>query len=250
VDPTTSRSSRSQVRHLADLLRLTACSDLPELVELVDSQMQMRPLTLDVQANDVRIEAHTEAGGYVLELPILLGRFWRTVDLLDADLEHRAAAEQLPRWSAQGRNEDVTVLLAEFFDVILQEFVANVGGRWCAQDPDELVGLNEAEYRWFGSGVPMQVLLGVGTDEAVVAEPIMTAAGLRGPARLERGRAESVLLRRRDTLRRLSEHVRDMEAFVQSQFTYCPGCRTTVARGGSGDVCVDCHWVYFGTIFD
>lgn len=54
----------------------------------------MRPLTLDVRVDDGRIKAHTEAGGYVLALPVAR-RFWRTVDLLDVDLEHRAGAEQL-----------------------------------------------------------------------------------------------------------------------------------------------------------
>lgn len=251
MDHSTSRASRRQVRHLDDLLRLTECADLTGLVELVDSQMQMQPLTLDVQADDQRIEAHTEAGGYTLDLPIPLGRFWRTVDLMDADLEHRAAAEQLPGWeSPRDEDEDLTAILADFFDTSLPEFVDHVGGSWHAQSPDDLVGLNEAEYRWYGSGHPMQVLLGIGTDEAVVAEPIITWAGLRGPATVERGRAAAVHLRRRDTLRRLSEEVRDTESWVRSQLTFCPGCRTTLGRGPGSDYCINCLARYFGTIVD
>ncbi len=251
MDQATSRASRKQVRHLDDLLRLTECANLAELVELVDSQLQMRPLTLDVQVDDRRIEAHTEAGGYTLNLPVPLGRFWRTVDLLDADLQHRAAAEQLPGWSSpRDEHEDLTGLLADFFDTPLQAFVDHVGGGWHAQDPAQLIGLNEAGYRWYGSGAPMQVLLGIGTDEAVVAEPILTGLGLHGPATVKRGRAVSVPLRRRHTLRRLSEEVRDIEAWVRSQLTFCPGCRVTLGRGGGSTYCVDCLARYFGTIVD
>jgi hypothetical protein len=251
MDAATSRTSRKQVRHLEDLLRLTECVDLPELVEFVDSQMQMRALTLDVQADDNRIEALTEAGGYVLDLPVPLGRFWRTIDLLDADLEHRAAAEQLPGWTSEkSEQEDLTALIADFFDTSLHDFVDHVGGGWHAQDPDHFVGINEAEYRWYGSGTPMQVLLGIGTDEAVVAEPVLTGPGLHGPATVARGQAASVWLRRRETLRRLSEQVRDTEALVRSQLSFCPGCRVTLHRGRASEYCVDCLARYFGTIVD
>ena len=252
MDLDTSRASRKQVRHLDDLLRLTACADLSELVELVDSQMEMRPLCLDVQIDGRQIWANTEAGGYTLDLPVPLGRFWRTVDLLDVDLEHRAAAEELPQWSSprDEHDDDLTEILADFFETTLRDFVDHVGGGWHSQDPEHLVGLNEVDYRWYGSGKPLQVLLGIGTDEAVVGEPILTESGLRGRATVERGRAIAVPLRRRVTLRRLSEEVRDVETWVRSQLTFCPGCRVTLGRAAGSDYCVPCRARYFGTIVD
>ncbi len=83
-----------------------------------------------------------------------------------------------------------------------------------------------------------------------MAEPILTGPGLHGPARVERGRAASVLLRRRDALRRLSGEVRDIEAWVRSQLTFCPGCPVTLGRGRASDYCVDCLARNFGTIVD
>lgn len=65
-------------------------------------------------------------------------------------------------------------------------------------------------------------MIGLSETGAVVAEPILTGPGLHGPARVERGRAASVLLRHRDALRRLSGEVRDIEAWVRSQLTFCP----------------------------
>lgn len=252
MNESVSRSSRRQARDLPGLLRLADCANLDELYELVDSQMDLRAHTLVVQADDNGVELGTEAGGYELPWPVVLGRFWRTVDLMDDDLEHRAAAEQLPEWSGNDRHdsEDVTDVLADFFDTMLQEFVMHVGGGWQVQDPDHLIGLNEAEYRWFGSGRPLQVLLGIGTDEVVVAEPVETGPGLAGPARLERQHAESVHLRKRDTLRRLSEAVRDTEALLRAQLSFCAGCRAVLHRGRPADFCRDCHARYLGTIID
>lgn len=250
MDDSVSRSSRRQAGDLAGLLRLTACADLDELRELVDSQLEMQALTLVVQADGAGVELGTEVGGYELAWPVALGRFWRTVDLMEADLEHRAAAEQLPTWSGHDDDEDVTDVLADFFQASLQDFVMHVGGGWRAQEPDHLLGLNESEYRWFGSGRPLQVLLGVGTDEVVVAEPVELGPGLAGPARVERGRAESVHLHKRQTLRRLSEQVRDTEAFLRAELHFCAGCRAVLQRGRPADFCRDCHARYFGTILD
>lgn len=252
MDELFSRSSRKQARDLPGLLRLSGCADLDELRALVDSQMDMRAHTLVVQADEGGVELGTESGGYELRWPVALGRFWLTVDLMDRDLEHRAASEQLPAWSGNSGDdsEDVTDLLADFFGTSLQEFVMHVGGGWQVQDPDHLLGLNETEYRWFGSGRPLQVLLGIGTDEIVVAEPVEFGAGMAEPARVERQHAEGVQLRKRDTLRRLSEKVRDTETLLRAQLTFCAGCRSVLSRGRAADFCRDCHARYFGTIFD
>jgi hypothetical protein len=250
VTDATSRSSRKQIRNLADLLRVTGCTDVPDLQASVDAALRMDPLELSVHADDVRVEVSTGATGYNLDLPITLGRFWRAVDDLGADLLHLAEVKRLPDWSPESENKDRTEWLADFFAASVHEFVSHVGGRWHSLEPTALGGLNEIVHRWFWSGEPMQVLLGIGIDEVVVAEPIVIGPGYLGPGGVEQGRASAVRLRRGDTLRKLSEEVREMEAWVQSQLTFCPYCRTTFGRGPAGLTCRDCLEVYFQTIVD
>ncbi len=95
-----------------------------------------------------------------------------------------------PGWSPRTASTRTSLTLADFFDTPLQEFVAHVGGAGTPRTPTPTPTPTSGS----GSARP----------SAVVAEPILTGPGLHGPARVERGRAASVLLRRRDALRRLS----------------------------------------------
>jgi len=255
-----SRSSRKKVQSLTELLQLTGCADVNDLQALIESEMSTDPLFVDMGADMTSLQFYTESSGYELPWPFEVGRFWRAIDDLNTDLLHHAEAQGLPEWDsaqAAARDDDphsiigdATNDLAEFFGLGLDTFVDHVGGGWFPQDDSELVGLHEQTYRWYGSGQPLQVLLGIGRDEAVVAEPIEHGAGLAGPAWLERGRAEHVLLRREGTLRRLSEQVRDMETLVRSDLHFCAGCRVVLSRGRANQQCRSCLGRYYGMIVD
>ncbi len=199
---TTSRSSRRLIRTWEDLLTVTECQDQQELHELIDSETT--PHWWLVRADPVEgvVQLELNYAGYDLTLPFTLGKFWRSVDSLNEHELHRLDMEQLPEWRDESEaTSDVTWLLADFLGVHLSDFVDHVGGGWHPQDGSYLEGQGEVTYRWFASGEPVQVLLGFGVDEVVVAEPVQLPLGYYGPARVEQGLAHAVELRRARTLR-------------------------------------------------
>ena len=199
---------------LDDLLLALDCEDLDELGDYIEEHV--------VEVGEVWWNWYPSEDGVVgdigneyighvsLEVPMStdLLAFHELIEELSQRLVHRLAAAELPteEYSEEEWDQGSTArALAEFFDVDMGTFVSALGTDWRPVDGSRLVGENDYPLRWFGAGVPLRVLLGVGEDYATLAQPIETKSVSDGAETLDSEHATDVELRSPTTLDRLAE---------------------------------------------
>jgi hypothetical protein len=155
-------------------------------------------------------------------------------------------------------DDDLTAALAETFGLQQWDFLAVAGGAWTAfaLDPDTLGNPQEqnASYRWFISGEPPQVLLGIPDggvqDVAVVATPVPIVIGW-GTNYAPLGTRVHVDRHESGWLENLGAAVRDISQRRRKSFFWCSMCRTANGpehRHQPG-ICNGCAAEYLGVVW-
>jgi hypothetical protein len=157
-------------------------------------------------------------------------------------------------------DHDGTAALAEILGLLQSDFLAAAGGAWRAfaldpatlADPQEDIG----SYRWFISGEPPQVLLGISKggvpDVAVVAtpSPVPLVYG-RGTNYAPLGTRVHVDRFEPGWLEQLAAAVRDVGQRRRKSFFWCSICR--IANGPEdrheSGICNGCAEQYFGVVW-
>jgi hypothetical protein len=244
------KRTRHLVRGVDDLLRLTSSTDLADLASLIEGRLTTEGgPCCELTRYETALGILVEEGLFDLEFPCTLSFFWQIVDMLDADAEHRHEARYLPHPDDTEPDEDCSAHLARFFEVAELQFVKAIGCGWRVQDRNGLCGLNENCESWFVSGVPDQVLLGIGVDTANVSIARPGGGGLGEPSHLEQECVADVYLRTRRTLRELSLAVTNAQQQRQAEFGFCPLCRTLQPMAVEDRPCSACLERHFGYIF-
>ena len=105
---------------------------------------------------------------------------------------------------------------------------------------------------WYVAGEPLQVLLGLTDDDAVVGVVEVEPFGYMGPGRLRADRMSTpVALREQGAIAAVKRRLQAAERRRRSDFGYCKICRRHLPPelGGGGE-CRECLTMYFGMIID
>lgn len=168
----------------------------------------------------------------------------------DSDLEQGTGAWRL------GRPGGADQHLARALDLDRHTLVVALGGGWFEVQVHHDALTPERYRQWFGSGVPLQVLLSVEEDRATVALPVEHEIGLAGPAHLRAEESVTIPLDSARALTRLARTIRQTAATTQATCGVCDGCRryrhvgVGSTPGDLNEYCIDCHRLYFGLIAD
>jgi len=187
---------------------------------------------------------------FTLRYPFPLTSFWEAVDEIEQVLLWRMEADGLPDEDEFLDALDLLRSMADLLETDPRTLFDHIGGAWRPVPATHLTGVQETPYRWYGAGVPLQVLLGFGGEYATVAAPKEIPLGLRGPDRLEQGTTVEVELHRPETLRELRSAVRTVTDEVTQDWSLCLGCHQLRSLqsypGYTMPVCLDCASTYHG----
>lgn len=238
--------TRHVVRDHRDLLRLTNAESMDELsMEASVWANNMGPygeMYLDDDEASVRMYAGWQYAW--LDFPFTINHFWNWVAETHRVLERHERIRDLPDCHEGYTEVEVTQELADFFGVPAPKLVSLIGGGWYPLDPAELGewldGVQEIA-RWYGSGDPVQVLLGFATTAAVVAVPDPTHPGRAKDdgswhARIELGATGQ--------LHALSEAVSGAWHDRHADLWSCRGCRRHLAPELRKRTCPECRATY------
>ena len=197
------RSTRERVTDGERLLALTESSDWNDLEQ--EASVWAAPygphclLTPDDEDQYVTLQVDNAFYAH-LEYPFTLARFWRFVSDTYRVASRYEQILALPELETHGGG-DVTTALADFFHVSLRTFVSHMGGGWRCGDPGRLPEYLWGEHpveRWYVSGRPAAVGLGLTAAYAVVADPTGSSQGEAADPSVH-----AVELDRRDRLRQI-----------------------------------------------
>lgn len=239
-----------RTRHLVNgVEQLLAMTDMPSVEELsvqashwANDYGSYSPIMLDDDETSMRFY-HGWHWAW-LDFPFTLAAFWGAVEVAHRVVERHDQIRELPEVGDGYTEAEVTAELATLFGVTIPHLVRAIGGGWYACDVGllgEWLDGEEEIARWYGSGTPVQVYLGLATTTAVVAIP--------DPARAGRTKDEltwhaRVPLGTRSQLTELSEAVRSACEERHHDLWTCPGCRSHIAPERRRRVCDTCRSTY------
>lgn len=253
------RRSTIPVRNLEELLRLTDCSNVQDLEQLVETRVD------DVASEDfgyyaVRVghagcllDIRVHNRGIGLEYPFPHGDFWETIDELAEIAEKEILVKVTFDHHGFIDSEDFTNELAGFFDVTPEQILDHLGGGWRPVEASDFDVPAGTRVNWYGAGDPLQVAISFGPDTASVAVPVEIPIGLLGPAHIEYTDVVDVELHTETTLEELEQSIDAALRHARKQMTHCHGCRRYQRISQSRDgrrYCRDCMTLYFGLIID
>ena len=148
---------------------------------------------------------------------------------------------------------DVTDTLAQFLQASRENVLQSIGGAWYRMDVVAPVGDRARRRQWFGSGAPLQVLIGLSPSSVLVAAPQFQWEDTHALT-LKAGHVTGSYDRVQGVdVETLSKSVREAEELRRAMFGYCRYCRgfTGPEQGWSREepTCYSCMERYLGFVF-
>lgn len=257
---TIATASRRVIRNVGELLRLTESATLRELEReaswWADPDGRVygmfytagRPAAEWEDSADPDYKELLESGDIGLDngwhqewvdFPITVAQFWKFVVTCYVGLVRGADLDGLPDW-LDDEAGDVTHELAGFFGVGTPALIGSIGGGWQPVEPTHLYEWFDDERikRWYSSGNPRLVLLGLTAATAVVEVPHP-----QYPERALEQRNLWVDLSSRSTLRDLAKCIGVAVLVREAMLVRCPGCRQQLGPEQER-VCERCRTAY------
>ncbi|MDP9183892.1 MAG: hypothetical protein M3P04_14095 [Actinomycetota bacterium] len=239
------RLSRALVSNWDDLLRLTGCADAEQLDELLDGEVETSA-AIDLDSDGVTIGVDWRKWES-LAFPFPIRAFWTALYSLEAENWRHSAVVSLTEYDEDDEDpDDCSRELGRFLGLKNVVFRQLVGGHWTPQDP-AIVDLeldeddpDSEDQRWFGSGEPVQVLIGVLAEWVLVASPSITREGdnFYRTATVVR----TIRLGQSATLHSLAATIRRTQRRRQRSLRYCQCCRRIEEpENFEGDWCRGCY---------